>query len=162
MKRSRDARRKGFTLVEVLLVVLILATLAAVAVVAIWPRKQEFDKDATQLKIEKVMQGLEVYRLKLGYPKDADGLTALLEKPTFEDPAMDKQWNGPYIIQTADDLKDNWNHDLSYKLESVDTGGTTVDKPRVWSWGPNGQDENGDGDDIKNKVWEAETTAANN
>ena len=160
MERSRMSRRAGFTLVEVLLVVLILATLAAVAVVAIWPRKAEFDIDATQLKVEKVVQGLKMYELKLGYPTEEQGLKALIEKPTFDDEAKGKLWHGPYTVESADDLKDQWGHDFVYKLADVTSGDTTRKAPHVYSIGPNGQDENGDGDDIKNKSWAAETATA--
>jgi len=154
-------RRRAFTLVEVLLVVVIIATLASIAVVALWPQKEGFDKDATQLKIEKVMQALNLYRLQLGYPTADQGLKALLEKPTFDDPIKDKAWRGPYLIQSLDDLKDQWQHDLIYKLDDVqDTSGTTHQVAHVYSFGPNGQDDSGEGDDIKNKAWEAETANA--
>jgi general secretion pathway protein G len=161
MAWRRNIRRGGFTLVEVLLVVVIIASLAAVAAIALWPQKEASDKDITSIRIEKVMQGLELFRMRLGYPTDEQGLKALLEKPAFDDAAKDKLWAGPYLVQSPDDLKDQWGHDLTYKLEEeTDAGGQTRTVPHVYSWGPNGTDESGEGDDIRNKAWAAKAETA--
>ncbi len=82
----------------------------------------------------------------------------LVEKPSFENAELEKEWRGPYL--GVSDLKDNWGTDLKYKLEeTTDTSGTTSKRPRVWSCGPNKTDDNGDGDDIKNQAWADETAA---
>jgi general secretion pathway protein G len=156
MKRNIQCARKGFTLIEVLLVIVIVVSLATIAAVALWPAREEAKQDLTRLKIEKVMAAVERYASKLGYPTAEQGLKALLERPQFEKPEMDKDWHGPYC--SSDDLKDEWGNDLVYKLEDVDTGsGTTRKAPRIHSVGPNTNDENGDGDDIKDKNWQGET-----
>ena len=52
-----------------------------------------------------------------------------------------------------EDLKDPWGGELVYKLEDVESGGRTRQVPRVYSIGPNKQDDSGEGDDIKNNAW---------
>ena len=156
MSRSETIRR-GFTLIEVLLVLVILAALATVAVVTLWPAKEEANINLTKLKIEKVILGLQRYSLNLGPPTEDQGLKALLEKPTFDDEKQGDQWHGPYC--TVDDLKDAWKKDLVYKIEEVTTGDKTRPTPRIYSIGPNGNDEQGEGDDIKNSAWESASDA---
>jgi hypothetical protein len=72
---------------------------------------------------------------------------------------MAKNWHGPYL--TASDLKDAWETPLTYKLEDVtdSSSGTTRKVPRLYSWGPNKNDDSGDGDDIKNKAWADESAS---
>ena len=155
-------RRNAFTLVEVLLVVVIIAALAALAAVAIFPARNQANIDLTRAKVEKVMAKLELYAGKLDYPTDEQGLNALVVKPTFEKPEMEKNWFGPYL--SLSDLKDAWGNDLKYKLEDVTdssgTAGTTRKVPRVYSFGPNKTDDSGDGDDIINQAWADEKAAS--
>ena len=150
--------RKAFTLVEVLLVVVIIAALAAVAFVVLGPAREEAKQGITKTQIAKIMSAIERYAGQLDYPTSEQGLLALVDKPTFEKPEMDKNWHGPYL--TRSDLSDNWGMELKYKLEEVtDSAGTTRKVPRVWSCGPNKTDDSGDGDDIKNESWASESTA---
>jgi general secretion pathway protein G len=152
-------RRTAFTLVEVLLVVVIIASLAALAAVAIFPMRNQANVDLTKAKVEKVMSKIELYAGKLDYPTAEQGLKALVEKPTFEKPEMDKNWFGPYLSYS--DMKDAWGSDLTYKLDDVtDSSGNVRKVPRVYSWGPNKTDDSGEGDDIKNQGWADESAAA--
>ena len=155
---SNGRRRRGFTLVEILLVVAIIATLATVAVVMIAPRREEAREKITKTKIQKVMAAVELFNNSVGsYPTAEQGLKALLEEPTFEDETMKGKWRGPYCSQS--DLKDQWGQDLVYKLDDVETGGTTRSVPRIYSFGPNKTDDSGEGDDIKNNAWAEESAA---
>ena len=148
----RTTKGKGFTLIEVLLVILILGMLATVGVVMLRGTRESSKIDTTQLKIEKVMNQLAVYELTFGFPTEEQGLTALVTKPEFENEALAKRWRAPYL--NKEDLKDAWDRDLIYRL--VQDEETNLKKARVYSVGPNGEDESGEGDDIKNKVWAAE------
>ncbi|HUS46520.1 MAG TPA: type II secretion system protein GspG [Phycisphaerae bacterium] len=151
-------RRRGFTLVEILLVVAIIATLATVAVVMIAPRREEAREKITKTKVQKVMAAIELFNNSVGsYPSAEQGLKALIEEPTFEDESMQGKWRGPYC--KLSDLKDQWGQDLVYNLEEVETSGTTRSVPRVYSYGPNKTDDSGEGDDIRNDAWAQEAAA---
>jgi general secretion pathway protein G len=157
--RRHDAGRAGFTLVEILLVLAIIAGIAAVVIPNLLTAREQADVDQTHIRIEKVMGALERYATKLPYPTSEQGLKALVEKPTFDKPEQDKNWFGPYL--NASDLKDAWDQDLSYKLEDVtDASGKTRQVPHIYSFGPNKTDDSGDGDDIKNKTWADESASA--
>jgi hypothetical protein len=113
----------------------------------------------TKTKIEKAMGYLEEYANKFQeYPTEEEGgLKALVQKPAYHQPEKDSLWRD---FCSADELKDAWGNDLRYKLDEVQSGNTTKKVPRMWSVGPNGLDENGEGDDIKNHKWGQETSQA--
>jgi general secretion pathway protein G len=157
MRKQRE-RRKAFTLVEILLVLGIIAAIAAVMIPNLLTAREGAKIDQTHIQIEKAMAALERYAIKLDYPTSDQGLKALVEKPTFDKPEMDKNWRGPYL--NLSDLNDAWDTPMTYKLDDVtDSAGTTRKVPRIYSFGPNKTDDNGDGDDIKNKSWADESAS---
>jgi general secretion pathway protein G len=80
-----DARRSGFTLVEVMVVVIILGVLAALIVPRVIGRTEEARAVAARQDIAAIMQSLKLYRLDNGsYPTTEQGLKALVEKPALE------------------------------------------------------------------------------
>ena len=145
--KARSNKRAGFTLVEVLLVLVILGGIAAVLIPMLGGTRESAEIKLTNIKIKKAMGKLELYRQDIrGYPTDDQGLQALVEKPAFEE-GQGEGWSGPYLSE--EDLKDAWKRDLHYKLIEDDSSGTSRKIPRVWSDGPNKDDEEGRGDDIK-------------
>lgn len=148
----RANNRNAFTLIEILLVIVILGMLATVAVVTLRGTKESAQIDTTQIGIEKVMRQLELYATKFEYPTEDQGLAALVTKPEFEDEATGKKW---YRMLAKKDLKDSWGHKLVYRL--AEDAETSRKVPRVYSVGPNGDDESGEGDDIKNQAWTEES-----
>lgn len=157
--RNRSDKRTAFTLIEVLLVIVILVALASVAVVVLWPARDEANENTTRLKIQKVMSALEEYANRLSeYPSEDQGLKALIEKPEFEDDTLGEKWRPTKIMAT--DLKDAWHQDLAYKLEDVDSESGTRKVPRVYSFGKNKTDDDGEEDDIRDAQW-VESAKAN-
>ena len=149
MKRNRTTR--GFTLVEVLLVIAILGVLAGVFAFTMSGRLDKSKIDAAQLLIDQIASKLGEYSIDIGhYPtEDEGGLKALVDKPTFDDETLAAKWVG-YIKRKQ--LKDPWGKELGYELKDEEQGGTTRKVVHVWSYGPNKEDDSGEGDDIKN--WE--------
>ncbi|MCL2330666.1 MAG: type II secretion system major pseudopilin GspG [Phycisphaerae bacterium] len=140
MKRNR--RRSGFTLLEILVVIGIIAVLAAFVVPNLIGASEQAKKDMTQSQVKDagaIANAINVFRVSVGrYPKE---LSELTQKPDDADEA--KKWHGPYITNAAD-LKDAWGNEFKY----VAPGKVREDSYDLWSVGPDGQD--GSDDDITN------------
>ena len=145
--KSGNRSRRGFTLLEILLVIVLVGTLATLGIVLLTGTGEKAKKDITKALVDLVGNTLETYNMHVGhYPSEQEGgLTALREKPQFEDEKMAEKWAGPYLKKEP---LDAWDRPLGYRLEEVNVGGTTRTVPRVWSNGPDGQE--GTEDDIKN------------
>ena len=136
--RRRRARRRGFTLMEVLLVMAILVILGSMVGFYISGMKKSADEDAARLQIGMLEQQLDAYRLHVGsYPTSNQGLQALRVAPA--DLANPNKWRGPYA--NKDIPPDPWGNPYQYEL-------INAEQFHIWSWGPDGI--NGSDDDISN------------
>jgi len=91
----------GFTLVEIMVVVVILAVLAALVVPRVVGRTDEARAVAAQQDIASVLQALKLYRIDNSrYPSNAQGLGALVTKPTTE--PLAENWKG-YLDRLPND-----------------------------------------------------------
>lgn len=149
MKRSRTVR-SGFTLIEVLLVILILGLLAAFVVPQFVGTGEGAKIDIARAAVGRsgsIATALEMFRLHVGrYPTTEEGLMALIEMPdTLESDEQTTQvWRGPYI-QDPGSLRDPWGNEYQYRFPGEINDETTYD---LWSNGPDG--EEGTDDDIGN------------
>jgi general secretion pathway protein G len=109
-------RQRGFTLIEVLVVVVILGILAALVVPRIMDRPDEAKRVAAKADVSAVVQALKLYRLDNGfYPTTEQGLGALIARPgTPPAPANWKQ--GGYLERLP---KDPWGTDYQYLAPGV-------------------------------------------
>lgn len=131
---------KGFTLIELMLVVVIISILAA-AVVGnfMGQEKKAFDARA-KADFATLSTALSIYSLDNGmYPTNEQGLKALIEKPTSA--PVPPNWSKRYIMN---DPVDPWKKDYKYLCP----GEHNKDSFDIWSMGPDGQD--GTEDDIVN------------
>ena len=104
------ARENGFTLVELLVVLVILGLLVALAAPRVMKYLGSARSDTARIQIEKLSGVLDLYRLEVGhYPTDQEGLRALVEKP-----AQAESWNGPYL-KNAESLVDPWGAPYAYR-----------------------------------------------
>jgi general secretion pathway protein G len=88
--------RRGFTLIEILVVIIVLGLLAALVGPRILGRVSEAKTATARTQIELLGLALDNYRLDNGsYPTTEQGLNALQEKPT-RDP-VPPSWRGPYL-----------------------------------------------------------------
>jgi general secretion pathway protein G len=127
--RSRP-RRRGFTLIEVLLVLAILVIVGSVAVMNYFGVFAASKIDAAKVQIKAFIEPLRIFRLQQNdYPPTEQGLNALLLPMT----TPDGRTTGGYYIEPP--LKpDPWGHPYLYQYPS--THG--LDVPDVWSCGPDG------------------------
>ena len=111
MKKSLRKRR-GFTLVEVLVVVVILGLLAALVVPRVVGRGEEAKRTAASVQIREIEQALEMYRLDSSmYPTTAQGLEALVVKPSIP-PEPRKYREGGYLRKLP---SDPWGSPFVYR-----------------------------------------------
>jgi general secretion pathway protein G len=141
MRRPNASRRaqRGFTLVEVLVVLAILVMLVGMVVPRILGTQKKADISGAKTQLGMFSAALEKYALDVkSFPTTEQGMAALLQKPADLDEAV--KWDGPYL--NAQEMpKDPWGHD--YKYEYPPTHGK-LDRPDIWSAGPDGQDETED------------------
>ena len=124
-RRHADA---GYTLLELLVVLGILAVLSAMATPQLMGYFGKAKTQSAQIQIQNIGTALEMYYLENGaYPSETAGLKALVE-PTPEAP----NWNGPYLKKTAN-LLDPWGRAFQYVYPTNDGG------YEVFSLGPKGK-----------------------
>lgn len=112
MKNKRFFRQSGFTLIEVMVVVVILAILAAIIVPKILHRPDQARKVAAKQDILAIQNALDLYKLDNGvYPTTEQGIEALVKKPTLE-PVPQNWMTGGYLKQLP---KDPWGHAYHYR-----------------------------------------------
>jgi general secretion pathway protein G len=104
-------RSKGFTLIELMVVLVILGVLAAMIAPKIMDRPDEARIVAAKQDIATVIQALKMYRLdNIRYPSTEQGLQALITKPTI-DPIPENWKSGGYLEKLP---KDPWGNPYVY------------------------------------------------
>lgn len=93
MKSIKTYTQAGFTLLELLVVLGIIAMLAGIVGPQVMKHMGESKTKAAKVQIEDLAATLDMYKLDLGrYPTSTEGLQALIESPEGA-----KRWNGPYL-----------------------------------------------------------------
>jgi general secretion pathway protein G len=104
-------RSKGFTLIELMVVLVILGVLAAMIAPKIMDRPDEARIVAAKQDIATIIQALKMYRLdNIRYPTTEQGLQALITKPTL-DPIPENWKSGGYLEKVP---KDPWGNAYVY------------------------------------------------
>ena len=108
--RKRRRKQAGFTLLELLVVLVILGLVTAFAAPQVIKYMSGAKIDAAGIQIERLSGVLDLYRLEVGrYPGEEEGLQALLVQPTDAE-----RWNGPYI-KKENSLLDPWGRPYIYR-----------------------------------------------
>jgi general secretion pathway protein G len=111
---SRRRKERGFTLVELLVVLVILGLLFGIAVPAAVRYLSPAKGDVAQIQLKSFTIALDLFRIHLGrYPMTEEGLKSLLTQPAGE-----SRWKGPYLNATSLPL-DPWDNAYVYTNQSV-------------------------------------------
>jgi len=109
----KNRKRKAFTLVELLVVVLIITMLAAFVAPRMFSGIGKTKADLTKAKMAIVENALARFYIDCGrYPDDSEGLEVLVLPPSDME---DGKWNGPYLKRS--DLLDLWDNPYIYIAE---------------------------------------------
>ncbi len=135
---------KGFTLIEILLVLAIIGILGAMIVPQFAGQGKKARVAAAKADIEtNLPTALDMYELENGrYPTTEQGLKSLIEKPSS--PPVSENWNGPYLKKKRIP-KDPWGKEYNY----VSPGVHNTEEYDLFSYGSDGVESE---DDIVN--WE--------
>ncbi len=135
-------RQQGFTLIELMVVLVIIAVLAALIVPNVMGRVDEARATAAKTDISRLIQALKLYKLdNLRYPTAEQGLAALLAKPTSG--PIPSNWK-PYLDKP---FQDPWGRAYQYVFPGIKG---EVD---VLSYGADGQ-PGGEGTDADIGSWQ--------
>lgn len=128
--------KKGFTLVELMIVTIIIAALAGMVLPRIWPASDAAKSNIARGDIANITVALQLYRLHHNrFPTTTEGLNVLLT------PTRVGGWDGPFLESAP---IDPWNRDYRYRYP----GQRNPSGFDLWSAGPDGQD--GTADDVAN------------
>jgi general secretion pathway protein G len=121
-QKSRDARslqnrEEGFTLLELLVVIVILGLLIGLVAPAVLRQLGNAKESIARQSIARIGSVLDLYKLDVGgYPSSEDGLKALITQP-----ADVQTWAGPYL-KSGDLPLDPWGHPYLYAEPSTRPG----------------------------------------
>ena len=137
VRRNRVRISAGFSLIELLLVLVILAVLAGLVVPRFTNRSRQARETAAKADISSMETALNAFEVDCGrFPTSQEGLAALLQQPND---AAD--WRGPYLSRGLP--KDPWGHEYLYRQP----GQRNAEGFDIYSLGPDGREG---ADDIGN------------
>ena len=137
--KNNPKRARGFSLLELLAVLVILGILAGIFAPKFLGQAESAKRKAAKLEIDQIGQSLDLYKLEIGrYPTSQEGLQALVTAPSGT-----TNWNGPYLKKTGVP-KDPWGNDYKY----VSPGDQSRPYDIVSMGGDGKEGGDGDGKDI--------------
>jgi len=148
MIRCRFADRRGFTLIEIMVVMVILGILAGLIIPRIMSRPEEARRTKARIQIESIETALKLYKLDNGsYPTTEQGLQALIEPPSVG--KLASAWREGGYLEKGKVPKDPWDNEYVYLCPGIHGDLDLV------SYGADGE-TGGEGKDMDINNWELE------
>jgi general secretion pathway protein G len=145
MKRNNLAGNKGFTLIELMVVIVVLGLLAGIIAPRIISHVSDAKIGAAKSNIESLNTALKMYKLDNGsYPTTEQGLNALVVAP-----ATAKKWRSGGYLEKKGVPKDPWGNDYVYICPGVHGDYDIV------SYGKDGA-SGGEGEDADINSWDVQ------
>jgi general secretion pathway protein G len=139
---GRGARAAGFTLLELLVVMVIIGLLASYVAPRFFEQVGKSEIKAARAQLDAFDKALATYRLDVGhYPSTEQGLNALVDRPSDE-----AKWSGPYLAKAVP--PDPWGHPYIYRVP-----GDGAHEFDLLSYGKDGQ-RGGSGENADISVWD--------
>ncbi|MCL2872264.1 MAG: type II secretion system major pseudopilin GspG [Betaproteobacteria bacterium] len=111
VQQLRKLGQRGFTLMEILVVLVLLGVIMSVVAGNFLQRGEKAKADAARIQIQEIGQSLDLFKLEVGrYPTQSEGLQALITAPSGL-----ARWNGPYWKQNQVP-KDPWQNEYKYAM----------------------------------------------
>ena len=138
-QRKGQTRRSGFTMIELVAVLVILGLLAAVVGRNVMQDIERGRKNTTMANLKILHQAVQQFKMDTGrYPTEEEGLSALVTQPT------DVQgWQSGGYLTTTDVPQDGWSHEFIYELYP-ESGKPFVIKSLGADGQEGGEDDNAD------------------
>ena len=148
MIRCRFADRRGFTLIEIMVVMVILGILGGLIIPRIMGRPEEARRTKARIQIESIETALKLYKLDNGlYPTTEQGLQALVEPPSVG--KLASAWREGGYLEKGRVPKDPWDNEYVYLCPGIHGDLDLV------SYGSDGE-TGGEGKDMDINNWELE------
>jgi len=148
MIHCRFGDRRGFTLIEIMVVLVILGILAGLIIPRIMGRPEEARRTKARIQIESIETALKLYKLDNGlYPDTEQGLQALVEPPSVG--KLAPAWREGGYLEKGRVPKDPWGNEYVYLCPGIHGDFDLV------SYGADGE-TGGEGKDMDINNWELE------
>jgi general secretion pathway protein G len=149
MTINKKNMEKGFTLIEIMVVIIIIGILASIVAINVTDRVEDARRTKAVSQIETFRSALELYKLDNGsYPSTEQGLQALVSAPTTG--RLARNWREGGYLERNTIPKDPWKHEYIYLSPGMD--GRRFD---ITSYGDDGE-PGGEGIDADINSWEIE------
>ena len=140
--------QRGFTLIELMVVIVILGILAGLIIPRIMGRPEEARRMKARVQIESIETALKLYKLDNGsYPSTEQGLEALVEAPSVGQ--LPRAWRDGGYLEKGRVPKDPWDNDFIYLSPGVNSDFDLI------AYGADGE-PGGEGNDKDINNWEME------
>jgi len=156
-RTNRLYTNRGFTLIEVLIVLVIVLAIGGIVAVNLMPKREQAIGDVVRVQLDALDQAMEQFYLDYErYPSTEEGISVLWDKTQLEDEDDQDKHPGNYLKKK--NLKDYWGSDYGYRgpedaeeegyyelwSNGKDTEEETEDDIRARSWYGDEEDEFGD------------------
>ncbi len=119
MRIRREENRGGFTLIELMIVIVIIGILATLLIPRIMERPEEARRVKAKMDIKAIESALKLYKIDCGsYPTTEQGLMALIKKP--ESPPVPVKWREGGYLEGTGVPKDPWGNTYYYTSPTTD------------------------------------------